>query len=507
MRYQTAAYLLLLAPLGLAQEPTATTTFHEHVAPIVFDHCVRCHREGEVAPFALRTYDDCRKRARMMVQVTRRGYMPPWHPVEGHGEFVGADRLSDDELATLAAWLEGGRLEGDPAKAPPEPTFPDGGWQLGEPDLVVSMAEAYPVPADGPDVYRNFVVPLGLDEDRWLTAIEVRPGSRAALHHIIFGFDTDGQARRLDGQDGKPGFDGMRGQGIGESTSGLGGWAVGGMPQHLPMGLARRVPAGADLILRSHLHPSGKAEQERTTLGLYFTDTPPAHHMVGLQLPPRFGVAAGLDVPAGASDFELRDSFELPVDCLGVTVGGHAHMICKEMELTVSRPGAEPESIFLIDDWDFDWQNRYQYVEPVDLPAGTRVDVRIRYDNSADNPNNPFDPPRRIGWGLQSTDEMGSVTLLLVAKEVRDHRALERAIGAKNREALRGDGARSALRATLLSRIRMADADGDGRITREECPERLRRGFERFDANGDGAIDAQELEAVADALGGRGRED
>lgn len=489
----------LLAVTSPAQSrPTATddaVTFHRDIAPIVYAKCASCHRAGEVGPFPLLTYADCRKRARMMLQASRSGYMPPWHPVEGHGSFVGETRMSAQDVDAIERWIQGGRLEGDPADAPPAPTFTEG-WQLGEPDLVVTMPEGFTVPADGPDIYRNFVVPLELEQDRWLTAVEVRPGARSVLHHVIFGFDTTGSARRQDGQDGQPGFVGMRGQGVGESTSGLGGWAVGGQPQHLPMGLARRVPAGADLILRSHLHPSGKQEIEKTTLGLYFSKVPPTRSMVGLQLPPQFSVAKGIDIPPGEANYELEDSFELPVDCLAVSIGGHAHMVCEEMQVFATRPGAERESIFWIDDWDFDWQNRYLYREPVELPAGTRIDARIRYDNSADNADNPFDPPRRVRWGFQSKDEMGSVTLLLVAADEDDFATLDRAIRNKNRSAFRGDGGRAAMAASLISRLEMMDRNGNGRIEKDEVSGRMARQFDRVDRNGDGAIDAEELEAL-----------
>ncbi|MEZ5967358.1 MAG: hypothetical protein R3F56_26205 [Planctomycetota bacterium] len=483
--------LLALLILAAPQDPVAT--FTEHVAPIVFANCVKCHREGEVAPFPLTSYHDVRKRGKMIARVTARRYMPPWHPVEGHGDFAGAMRLSDDEIETIARWVDQGMPEGDPHQLPTLPAFTPG-WQLGEPDLVVKMTEGFPVPAGGADIYRSFAIPLQFDGDRWVTAIEVRPSARSVLHHIVFALDTSGSARRAEGEDGKPGFDGMR-----RVASGFGGWAVGGMPQHLPQGLAVRLPKGADLVLNSHFHPSGKAETEQTTLGLYFAKEPPTRSLVTLQLPPRFGVAAGLDVPAGKRDFELEDSFTLPVAAEAVTVGGHAHMICAEMQVFVTPPGEERRSIFWIDDWDFDWQNRYQYRTPVALPKGTLVEVRIRYDNSADNPDNPFDPPRRIRWGLQSTDEMGSVSLLLVAKDEAEAPALRRAIQAHARAALRAGGASTVL-AGVLTRIRMADRDGDGIVAIADLPARLQTVARRADTNGDGNLDDAEIEAATEAF-------
>jgi len=498
------------APPGAPAPPEAPTgvdvpevpTFAEHVAPTVFERCASCHRPGEVAPFPLLDYGDVRKRGRMIARVVEKRIMPPWLPVKGHGKFEGELRLDPAQIETIRRWVDRGMSEGDPAKTPPLPDFPDG-WQLGEPDLVVRMPAAYEVPASGPDLYRNFVVPLDLPEDRWITAIEVRPSARNALHHVLFALDTTGRARELDGRDGEPGFFGMQGAGgvSGSGTSGIGGWAVGGMPRHLPLGLAREVPKGADLILRSHFHPSGKPESEQTTLGLHFAEKPPLRSMVGLQLPPRFGYAAGIDIPPGAASYEIGDSLTLPVDALAVTVGGHAHYLCREMQVVVTFPDGRTESIFYIDDWDFDWQNRYQYETPVELPAGTRVDVRISYDNSADNPNNPHRPPKRVGWGLQSTDEMGSVTLLLVAKREKDTRRLRSRIGEHARRSFLQPSARRSAWTALRSRILMLDQDGDGRIETKEVPDRMRAFARRLDTNGDGVIEPAEIDAAGRRVG------
>lgn len=490
-----AVVAVLVCAIAQASESSSSpVTYSEHVAPILFENCASYHRPDQAAPFSLLSYADARKRGRMIEIVTESGYMPPWHPAPGHGEFVGELGLRADEIELLARWVDEGMPEGDPSKCPPVPTFASG-WALGEPDLVVRMPKAYDVPADGPDIYRNFAVPLGLEEDRWLTAIEVRPSARSVLHHIVFALDATGEARELDGADGEPGYFGMQG-GAETGRAGLGGWAVGGMPQELPLGLATHVAAGADLVLRSHFHPSGKPEQEQTVLGLHFTDEPPTRTMVGLQLPPVFGFAAGLDIAPGDADFAIEDSFTLPIDVLAVTVGGHAHYVCDEMQIVATDPRGEKRSLFFIDEWDFRWQNRYVYREPVELAAGTRIDARLLYDNSSANPDNPFDPPQRIGWGLESTDEMGSVTLLLVAKDESEVGKLQGAIRDHMRSSLRDPSARQSSLAAMRSRLRMLDRDRDGAVERDELTGRGRLSAWRADTNGDGKLDDDEIDAI-----------
>jgi len=481
------------------------------VAPIVHRRCTPCHRPGAAGPFPLRTYREIAKRGSMIAWVIEDGLMPPWHPVEGFGMFKDTLALTSDERTALLAWIDGGMPRGDPAAAPEAPTF-DGGWQLGEPDLIVTMTEAFEVPSTGADIYRNFVVPLPIDGDRWLTAIEVHAGAPRVLHHIVFDIDEQRRARKLEGRDGRPGWDAMTGEGGGAAGwddggpllgTSLGGWAVGAQPRRLPMGLARKVVKGADLILRSHFHPSGKTESERTTLGLYFADEPPKKMLMGLQMPPMFGSGAGIDIPAGESDFTVNDSFTLPVDALALTVGGHAHTILREMRIDVLLPDGEAHSIFWIDDWDFDWQNRYEWAEPVELPKGTEIGVELVWDNSADNPDNPFDPPRRIRWGFQSTDEMGSVTIAIVAKDEADAPELWQAMRQykrdrgrqRTRESHEHEG-NQAWRMQMGDRVRRLDVDGDGALSATELAGKTSRLVETADHDGDGALSHAELVAA-----------
>jgi mono/diheme cytochrome c family protein len=409
-------------------------TFSKNVAPIIFDNCASCHRPGAGAPFSLLSYQDVRKRARQIAYITEKRIMPPWKADQGDYEFKDARRLTGDQIDMIRKWVEAGAPEGSPEDMPSLPAFNDG-WTLGKPDLIVKMSEAFSVPADGPDIYRNFALPLNLTEDKWVKAIEFRPGARSIVHHSLFFYDATGSARKQDEEDPLPGYSGGMGgiprgainlgnlwrAGAGKSpVGGLGGWAVGAQASPLPEGLARYLPKGSDLILSTHFHPSGKPEKEASMVGIYFADQAPTKEFTGIQLPPLFGVFKGIDIPAGAKEYSIEDSFTLPVDVKAFGVSAHAHYLAKQMKLIAQLPGGQTRRLLSISDWDFSWQDQYQFKEFVSLPKGTRLDVKITYDNSADNPRNPSSPPKRVHWGEGSNDEMGSMSLQVVAANEAD---------------------------------------------------------------------------------------
>lgn len=439
----------------------AELTFNRDIAPILFERCTSCHRPGEAAPFTLLNYRDAKKRGKLIAAVTTSRLMPPWKPGKGDCAFQGDLHLTDAQIAAIRRWAAEGMPEGSPSDLPSPPKF-TAGWKLGKPDLVVKMSAPFPVPADGPDIYRNFVLPLHLSQDVWVRAIDFRPSARTVVHHSLFFFDATGSARKRDGEDGKPGISGamggliggggggggrgsvltllnrLRGGGTTNAAAGfgsLGGWAVGAQPVLLPEGLAYYLPKGADLILSTHFHPSGKAENEQSVVGLYFAHKPPAKQFTGVQLPPIFGLFSGLDIPAGVKEYTLEDSFTLPVDVKAFGVGAHAHYLGKSMRLTATLPNGRMKTLLWIPDWDFNWQGQYLFKEFVSLPKGTQLHTTIRYDNSADNPRNPASPPKEVRWGEQSTDEMGSVMLRLVAANESDLPTLQQAYRAHIRSA------------------------------------------------------------------------
>src|SRR5215813_9476914 len=390
-------------------------TFSENVAPIIFDKCAGCHRPGEAAPFSLLSYDDVRKRAKLIATVTQSRYMPPWQATSEMGAFRDDQRLSDTQIRTIQQWVDGGMVEGDPKKLPTLRTFTPG-WQLGQPDLIVKMSEPFELPADGPDVFRNFAIKLNLKKDQWVKAVEFRSSARSS-HHALFFLDQSGQAVKLDEADPAPRFAGMSflaGSAASAGTAGratllqrlqsrnildatrssLGGWAVGGTAQFLPDGLARPLPQESDFVLQMHFHPTGKVEKEQTTIKLYFANTPPKRTLTALQMPPLFGALAGIDIPTDEKHFVIQDSFVLPIDAEVISVGGHAHYLAKTMRMTATLPGGNTRELVGIPDWKFNWQERYYFKDFVKLPKGTRLDVEISYDNSRDNLSNPNNPPK-----------------------------------------------------------------------------------------------------------------
>jgi hypothetical protein len=318
------------------------------------------------------------------------------------------------------------------------PSFIDG-WQLGTPDLVLEMPAPFEVPADGPDIYRNFVLPTGLSDDKWIRAVEFRPAARKVVHHALFQFARGGALVKADGSDGRPGFKGLAPipffPGLAPAGE-LGGWTVGATARFLPAGLARLLPKGSDLVLQLHFHPSGKVERERSTVGLYFSDRPTERRIMTPAVPGLFGLLAKIDIPPGEKAYTITGRYNVIVDMHAISVDAHAHYLGKEMKATATLPDGAVVPLLWIRDWDFNWQDRYVYREPVALPKGTRIDVTITYDNSADNPRNPHHPPQRVTWGVQSTDEMGVVRFDMTADRVEDEPVLQQAGAAAVKAAL-----------------------------------------------------------------------
>lgn len=407
MRWFMLPYVLtfLVMVSASASAETPSPTFNKDVAPILFKNCSSCHRPDEVGPFPLLTYEDARKRAKQIARITEQKTMPPWKPTMGHDVFKDARTLTDSQIRTLKAWAAAGAPEGDPKDLPAPPKFPEG-WYLGEPDLILKVAKPFAVPAEGPDIYVHFVLPLDNKEDRYLRAVQVRPSNRRVAHHGVPILDGSGTARRLAKKHGGDHYPNFGGPGF-IPRGFLPGYAPGQTIHVVADDQAgMTLSKGVDVVLQMHYHPIGKEETDQPQIGLYFTDKKPKRN------PNIIGLANNdVYIPAGAKSFKRVDSYTLPVDFEVSNIWGHMHMIGKDVKVWAELPSGKKKELLHIPDWDFNWQDTYQYQKPFVLPKGTVVKAEFVWDNSADNPRNPFHPPKLIQWGEGSTDEMSGLII------------------------------------------------------------------------------------------------
>lgn len=402
MAARRIALALALTPLlpaaAAADEPV---TFSSQIVRLFQQHCQACHRPGDVAPFSLTTWRDAYPWRQHILDTTRSRKMPPWKPVPGFGDFIGARRLSDDEIGLIARWVAAGAPEGDPRDLPPPRAFPST-WTLGPPDLVLRSPEPYEM-RPGRDVYRCFTIPTSFAEDRWIEAVEVVPGNRKIVHHVLTYLDTGGHSAALDEAEPGTGYTCFGGPGF-PSAGGLGGWAPGAAPSVMPARAGLRLPQGARVVIQVHYHHhGGDVERDQTALGIHFAKGTIDKRVRSIPVLNRTFV-----IPAGAARHEVRASFTLPPTWNLHTIGiaPHMHLLGREMKVTATHPDGTVHPLIFIADWDFNWQGTYTFARPVPLPGGTRIDVLAIYDNSAGNPRNPISPSRDTRWGDETTDEM-----------------------------------------------------------------------------------------------------
>src|SRR5688572_30526370 len=418
---------------------TGAVTFNGDIAPILFDNCASCHRpiedagpepgrrsaprEGGAkagssddplcvagAPFSVLDYDAVRRYAPAIASAVQRRAMPPWLPEPGYGVFAHERRIRDDQIALIAKWVESGAPEGNPAEAPKAPTF-SGGWQLGTPDLVLTLPEPYVLPPGKGDVFRNFVIPVPITTTRYVRAVEFRADRPQALHHADLAIDLGRASRVLDRADPGPGFATMDG----DQVYNVYGWSPGKVPVMEPSDNAWTLDPGTDFVLLLHMIGGATSETLQPSIGLFFSDTPPTRTPISVKLE-----AKALDIPAGDPNYVVEDSYVLPVDVDAVSVYPHAHYLGKEVRGTATLPDGSQQDLLWIRQWDFRWQDRYRYRTPVFLPRGTRLSMRFTFDNSAANPNNRFNPPQRVRSGPRSTDEMAQLWLEVVPRRAED---------------------------------------------------------------------------------------
>lgn len=399
----------LFAALAFAQSPPRTApgpvTWSRQIAPIVYRNCAACHHPGGAGPFSLLSYADARRRAPQILDVTQSRYMPPWLPAPGFGDFANARRLSDEDLALIRTWVKSGMAQGDPSRAPSPPHY-DATWQLGKPDLILSIEHPWTLPASGSDVFRNFVLPYTLAQTHYIRAMEILPGAPQAVHHANVLIDRTASFRRDHPDNWKDGVPGMELELDAGNTfdpdSHFLFWKPDTPVLREAPDMPWRLDPGNDLILNMHLKPSGKPETIDARIGLWFADQPGSKFPMLLQLDDD----RDLDIPAGARNFAVHDELTLPVDVNVLGIYPHAHYLGRELDGWATLPDGQRRWLIRIPNWDIDRQSVYRYRNPVFLPRGTVLHMHYVYDNSADNIHNPNSPPIRVRAGNRSVDEM-----------------------------------------------------------------------------------------------------
>jgi len=397
----------ILAVILLAPSAIADVTYTKEISRLFQAKCQGCHRAGDIAPFALDSYDAAKTWGDDIQRVVREKIMPPWKPVDARGKFKNDFSLTDEERETILAWYRAEAPEGEAADLPE--ALPEiGEWQLGEPDAVIRMPELYNVPRRK-DIYRCFVAPTGFDEDVWLKSVQVVPGNRQVVHHVILYLDESGRSAELDAKDEEPGYECFGGPGDGipvTATTMLGGWVPGSRVGLLPDGVGILVPKGARVIVQMHYYPAGKQHSDQTKVGLYLAKSTEmlSKRMVFLPL-----VNIAFRIPSGANNHEVTASVPvLPgLQAQVYMVVPHMHLLGKKIQVTRTKLfSSSSETLVKIDDWDFNWQGFYAFEEPVKLNIFDTVKLSCRFDNSAENPRNPSNPLKDVRWGEGTEDEM-----------------------------------------------------------------------------------------------------
>ena len=385
--------------------PGPSPTFSNEVVRIFQDHCQSCHHPGDIAPFSLMTYADAKPWATNIKIMTESRQMPPWKPVQSCSAFEGERVMTDAEIATLAKWADAGAPEGDRGQLP-QPLEFSSDWRLGPPDLVLSYPQTY-TPPGNQDTYRCFPLPTNLPSDRYVSAIDIHPGDRQTVHHVLAFIDTKGAAANLDQQDPGAGYTCFGGPGFSvtdPSAGSLGGWVPGAQPVRLDDGVAMSLPANSSVVLQVHYHPSTTAPKpDATQIGIYFAKKAPQKLLRFLPL-----INDTFTIPPGDANYPVSASFTVPffVNAHVVEIAPHMHLLGRNMTVQALYPDGSSECLVNVNQWDFNWQGLYKYRTPVAIPGGTTVSLMAHYDNSEDNPRNPNYPPKPVSWGEATTDEM-----------------------------------------------------------------------------------------------------
>ena len=403
-------FTLLAVPLPQTSAPARIPTFYRDVRPILQQHCQSCHRPGEIGPMLLMTYPQARAWATQIRDTVRSRWMPPWFADACCGHFADDPSLTADEIATLSAWADTHALAGNPHDALPPHWTP--GWNIPQPDAVVSMSKDVTIPAHGDVEYTYEIVPTNFAEGKWVQMSEIRPSSRAHVHHAVVYIRPPGSDWLRAAPLNQPFTastlhdEHLRHQAHETTSDLLLVYAPGSSPDRWPEGMAKFIPAHSDLIFQMHYTTNGNADIDRTSIGLVFAKQPPSRRVITLQLANDHDT---IPIPPNADDYRVEVHGTLPNDCVLLSFFPHMHLRGKRFEYNIvhsdkDRLDKSVETLLRVN-YDFYWQLSYRLAEPRFLKAGTELQAVAWYDNSRNNRHNP-DPDSAVTWGDQTYNEM-----------------------------------------------------------------------------------------------------
>lgn len=359
-------------------EAPAKPTYTKDVAPIMYEKCTSCHRPGQIGPMSLLTYEEARPWAKSISKNVSEGAMPPWDADHGYGPWKDDRSLSQDEIDTIVNWVSTGAQRGNPTDLPTAPVYEEGEWLLGEPDYVIEFGN-FDVPAGGPDQFHDHIYETDLEEDKWITQVEILPGADEVVHHVIL-------------------WKGERNGG--NATGWVGAWAAGADPMRFPEGTGRLLPKGAVIRGDMHYHPADEVFSDKTRIGFHFAKKPVEKELVNLWVS-----NTEFAIPPGAENHEVKSRHTFLEDSHLISLTPHMHYRGKNFSYTATYPDGTQKELLKVSNYDFNWQTEYRFENPEAMPKGTRIDCVAHFDNSVNNLANP-DPTKTLYFGPESYDEM-----------------------------------------------------------------------------------------------------
>lgn len=450
--------------IGRIKRPqqASPVTYSNQISRILQNRCVECHREGEIGPFALTNYQEVVGWAEMIQEVVRDGRMPPWHADPQSGPFENCRLLSEEEKESIYAWVRAGASEGDPKNLPERRTWVTG-WQLSRtPDFIAALTKKpFRVPAEGAVRYQYFQIDPEFKEDKWVSGIEIQPGNRAVVHHVLmFTKTSDDTGEQFRG--GASGYDGI--------------FVPGQRVRPYPAGMARRIAAGSRLVFQVHYMPNGSEQFDQSRVGMTFVDPKSVKYAVRTAS----AVDTELRIPPHEANYRVEaSSARLPAAARLLALNPHMHLRGKSILYKAIFPSGERKTLLEVPHYDFNWQTAYRLADPMELPEGTRLHCVAHFDNSAENLNNP-DPTKTVRWGEQTWDEMMIGYFDYVVPVDAE---LGRTVADRSQQRIQ----------ELFAQL---DKNADGKVVLEEVPVKYRLLFKSLDRDNDGGLSVDEMSGI-----------